>query len=193
MNPRADGRTRGTPPMKLPRSHRTPAWLVAASAALLAGCGQAGASGGTFRGTYVVPTAPGSLAAAATFAVPEVEWTISGGVAELAYDLPLGLVGKDVRVTFSGPYQDGATSQLVGPPGTAACDAAAASVSCFEEMGGLKPLAPDLAVVEQLAAVEYAGPAADRVQVAQLFAADPIGVVEVDLGQPVGPEVEDKP
>jgi hypothetical protein len=57
-------------------------------------------------------------------------------------------------------------------------------------MSGLLPLTPDYGVIEQLAKTEYAGPAADRISVAKAFAADPIGVVRLDLSAPVKGEVE---
>jgi hypothetical protein len=97
-----------------------------------------------------------------------------------------------VRVKFSGALDaSGATGTLSGPPGTAACDVASANVACNEAMAGLLPLAPDYAVIEQLAAAEYAGPASHRVDVAKAFASDPIGIVRIDLGaQVAGHEAE---
>lgn len=53
---------------------------------------------------------------------------------------------------------------------------------------GLVPLAPDLAVVEKLAADFYSGPASDRLDVARLFEADPIGIARVDLTTPAETE-----
>lgn len=133
---------------------------------------------GTFRGTYEVPTVSTDLAGAATYDVPEVEWEVAGGQAELSYDLPLGLVGKKVRVKFSGPIDAASTRfTLTGDPGTATCDVLGAEVSCLEKMAGLLPLDPDYAVIEQLAKTEYAGPVAHRIDVAKAFASDPIGVV----------------
>jgi hypothetical protein len=58
---------------------------------------------GSFGGSYHVPTTP-VLDAAATFDVTEFTWTVSGNVATLAYNLPRALVGKLVRVVFTGPF-----------------------------------------------------------------------------------------
>lgn len=155
-----------------------------------AGAGAQVASG-VFKGTYEVPTVTPELAKAAVYDVPEVEWTATGDAAELSYDLPLGLVGKPVRVKFKGPLAASAsTASLTGAPGTASCDVAPASVSCHEVMGGLAPLAPDYTVIEELAATEYAGPASHRLDVAKAFASDPIGVVRIDLRARVAAESE---
>ncbi|MFT3775986.1 MAG: hypothetical protein QM820_62375 [Minicystis sp.] len=171
--------------------------LTGASALLLALCaacnaedGAGAAGGGTavaqaYRGTYEVPVTP-DLASAATYDVAEVEWTVANGTAKLDYALPLGLVGKSVRVEFTGPVgASAATAQLSGVAGTAACTFTGTAISCLENMAGLLPMEPDLAVIEQLAKTEYAGPAADRITVAKQFASDPIGIVHFDLTMPV--------
>lgn len=134
-----------------------------------------------YRATYDVPV-PAELAAAATYDVARVEWSVDGGTAELRYDLPLGLVGKTVGLSFKGSVDaTGTSANLTGAAGTALCTIGPSAVDCNETMAGLLPLEPDLAAVESLAAAEYAGPAADRVEVAKRFAGDPIGVVHIDL------------
>ncbi len=157
------------------------------------GTGGAGGSAVTpavYKGTYEVPVTA-DLAAAAIYDVPEVEWTVTGGSVELHYDLPMGLVGQKLRVDFQGTVDAGAgTADLLGKIGDAQCTVAADSVSCLEHMPGLKPLTPDLAVVEQLAATEFSGPASMRVDVAKQFSVDPIGIVRVDLTSPVAVEPE---
>lgn len=146
--------------------------------------GAGGASAATaYAGSYEVPVPP-ELAAAATYPVAEIEWSVVGGVATLEYDLPLGLVGTKVRVSFTGPVE-GTNSKLTGPVGTADCTIGDAAVSCLENMDGLLPLATDMAVVEQVAATEYAGPVVDRVDIAKRFQGDPIGIVHVDLTRAV--------
>lgn len=154
--------------------------------------GDGGSGGGTtssaassvYRGTYEVPVAP-ELAAAAVYDVAEVEWTIVNGSVKLEYDLPLGLVGKDLRVEFTGPIDLAAgTAKLVGPPGDATCVLTSTTVSCTEQMNGLLPIAPDLAVVEQIAKTQFAGAASLRVDVAKQFSVDPIGIVLIDLNDP---------
>jgi hypothetical protein len=147
------------------------------------GGGGAAAVSGSFTGTYEVPV-PAELASAAVYVVPEVSWSIVGGVATLEYDLPLGLVGTRVRVAFTGAF-DAATStaHLTGAAGTADCTLAAGKVSCSEVMPGLV-FTPDYTVIASIAATDYAGPAQNRVDVAKRFAGDPIGIVHADLATP---------
>lgn len=157
--------------------------------------GGVSASANTYGGTYEVPV-PVELTPAATFDVTEIEWTVVGGTARLAYNLPRALVGKAVRVDFTGPI-DATTNvaTLSGVAGTSTCQIAATSVVCNETMQGLLPLNSDLTVVEALAATTYAGPVADRIAVANRFAGDPIGIAHIDLTRPGVPEpavVDDK-
>lgn len=148
------------------------------------GGGAVAAASGSFRGTYEVPVGA-ELASAALYDVPVVEWEVANGVAKLDYDLPLGLVGKPIRLEFVGPADAARpTGPLSGAPGTAECTFVGSSVSCLEKMAGLLPLEPDYAVVEQLAAVEYKGPVADRVAVTKRFVSDPIGIVHFDFQIP---------
>ena len=136
---------------------------------------------GRFSGMYRVPTTEG-LASASTFTVPRVDWTIEAGIARLDYPLPVGLVGGDLSIRLEGSIEPGATEVvLVDEVGTGTCVASASIVTCSERFLDLGTLPISLAVVEQIAAAEYAGPAAHRIQVASQFASDPIGVVEIDL------------
>jgi hypothetical protein len=142
---------------------------------------------GSFGGSYSVPTTA-ALAAAATFDMPELNWSVENNVATLAYNLPRALVGKLVRVTFTGPFDPATgTATMTGPPGTSTCTVTAATVSCSEAMQGLVPLNPDLAVVTKLAST-YAGPVSDRTSLAQQFAGDPIGIALIDLSRPGVPD-----
>jgi hypothetical protein len=131
------------------------------------------------------------LAGAATFDVTELTWSVVGGVATLAYNLPRALVGTIVHVVFTGPF-DPATGHatLTGAAGTADCTVSALAIVCNEHMQGLVPLATNMAVVEKLA-VSYPGPAADRLTVATQFAGDPIGIATLDLTRPGVPEPVD--
>lgn len=154
------------------------------------GTGGAAATPAVYRGTYEVPVTA-ELAAAAIYDVAEVEWTVTGSAVELRYDLPMGLVGLDLKVHFQGTIDAGAgTAALASDTGDAQCTVAADTVSCLEHMPGLGPITPDLAVVEQLAATEFAGPPSMRVDVAKQFSVDPIGIVHVDLTSPVTVEPE---
>jgi hypothetical protein len=135
---------------------------------------------GSFRGHYVVP-APASIADAATFVVSEVDWTVTAGTATLHYDLPVGLVGGEISVTFSGPIAANATTvRLTGTSGSGSCTASGTVIRCSENFGDLGPLPINQAIVEQTAATDYSGPVANRVAVANIFSSDPIGTVDLD-------------
>ena len=141
---------------------------------------------GIYAGRYTVPTTA-DLAAAAVFDVAEVDWTVTGTTVTLEYALPVGLVGGHLRVAFTGPL--GAPSQLVGTAGTGTCTGTSATgASCREVMPNLGALPLSADVVMQTAALEYAGPAADRAKVATVFSSDPIGVLEIDFATPVIPD-----
>lgn len=144
------------------------------------------ATSGTYRGAYAVPVPP-ELEAAATFPVDHLDWTVVGDVVTLHYDLPVGLVGGDVRVELTGRLAPGATEVvLTGAVGTGTCTSDGQQLSCVERFTGLGVLPRSQALVEQTAAIEYAGPVADRVAVANLFGQpDPIGIATLDLTAPV--------
>ncbi|MBX3155278.1 MAG: hypothetical protein KF773_04705 [Deltaproteobacteria bacterium] len=143
------------------------------------------ATSGTYAGRYRVPVAP-ELAAAADYAVDHVEWIVAGTTVTLHYDLPVGLVGGDLDVTFTGTLAPGATSlDLGGAQGVGRCTATATAITCREEFANLGALPISMDVVEQTAAVDYAGPVADRARVAVVFGSDPIGIVEIDLASPI--------
>lgn len=139
---------------------------------------------GSFVGHYRVPVSA-ELEAAAIFPVPEVDWTVVGGVATLHYDLPVGLVGGVLDVTFTGAIEPGATTAtLTSAAGTGTCTAVGSVISCLERFGNLGTLPISMRVVEQTAAAEYAGPVDDRRAVATIFGGpDPIGIVEFDVSQ----------
>jgi hypothetical protein len=140
-------------------------------------------SNGSWVGHYVVP-APSSLSTAATFNVPEVEWEFLNGVATIHYDLPVGLVGGPVSVSLSGPMSSGATViQLTTGSGTGSCTAQGNIVTCSETFGDLGNLPMNPTVVQQTATQDSVPPAS-RMQVANLFGADPIGTVSFDLTLP---------
>jgi hypothetical protein len=139
---------------------------------------------GSFIGSYVVPTSS-DLASAAIFALPEVDWTILNGVVTLHYDLPVGLVGGDLPVTFTGPLASGATNaQLTGANGTSGCTASGTVVWCSEVFANLGTLPISMTVVQQTATQTFNGPVSSRVAVAQIFSSDPIGTVSFDITKP---------
>ena len=141
-------------------------------------------TGGSFIGSYVVPTSA-DLASAAIFSVPEVDWTITSGVVTLHYDLPVGLVGGLLPVSFSGPLASGATNaQLTGANGTSGCTASGTVVSCSEAFTNLGTLPISMTVVQQTATTTFSGPVSSRVAVANVFSSDPIGTVSFDVTKP---------
>jgi hypothetical protein len=147
---------------------------------------------GSYRGQYRVPTSP-ELAAAALYAVDHIDWTVAAGAVTLHYKLPPALVGGVIDLTLAGPISDGMTQvDVAGAPGVGTCVATTSTITCREEFSDLGVLPISMPVVESLAALQYAGPASDRVSVAMTFASDPIGFVEIDLSSPV-PEDNPKP
>jgi hypothetical protein len=144
----------------------------------------AGASvSGVFTGTYEVPVTA-SLSDAATFSVAEVTWGANAKSASLSYKLPRELVGKSIAIELAGPVGPAGHASLSGAAGDADCTFNAVSVVCHETLAGLTPLEVDLSVVQQLATDSFAGNAQDRLDVAKLFSADPIGIANVDLSSP---------
>ena len=141
---------------------------------------------GAYRGAYAVPV-PAELAAAATFPLDHLDWTVIGDVVTLHYDLPVGLVGGDVRIDLTGRLAPGATEVvLTGAVGSGTCTSDGLRLSCVEQFTGLGALPISMPLVEQTAAAEYAGPVADRVAVANVFGQpDPIGVATLELTAPV--------
>jgi hypothetical protein len=142
------------------------------------------ATTGSFLGSYVVPTSA-DLASAAIFSLSEVDWTIAGGIVTLHYDLPVGLVGGDLSVAFTGPLTSGATNaRLTGANGTSGCTASGTVVTCSEGFTNLGTLPISMAIVQQTAAATFPGPVSSRVAVAQVFSSDPIGTVSFDVSRP---------
>lgn len=140
---------------------------------------------GIYAGAYRVPTDP-SLADAASFAMDTVDWTVAGDTVTLHYNLPAGLVGGTIPVTLSGTVPAGSTKiTLAGLEGTGTCVATTTIVTCHEVFGDLGTLPVDSGVVSRIAAHDYPGPVADRLNVAAVFGSDPIGFVEIDLTRPV--------
>jgi hypothetical protein len=126
------------------------------------------------------------LAPAATYPVDHVEWEVEGRRVKLHYDLPEGLVGGRITVELIGTLEADATMMdVAGDIATGHCVGSPEVVSCREEFFGLPELPIDMAVVQEAAAVEYAGAVADREEVALIFSSDPTGIVDLDLSHPV--------
>ena len=172
--------------------HLRPQHLVA-TLALVAGCAsdlQTSTDAlpivtGSYVGHYRVPTVP-ELAAAASFQVDHVDWTVVDGIATLHYDLPDGLVGGKLSIKLAGPISTNSPqATLSSEQGMGTCVAAGTTITCREEFADLGVLPISAALVEQVAAQQYTGPAADRLAVAGVFSSDPIGFVDFDLEAPV--------
>ena len=163
-----------------------------------AGCGSAASSGGggaagsagspsgatspeTSVASYEVPV-PDALSAAATYPISWLTWQVSGsGAAELSYALPLGLVGREIRISLTGVLDPATqTAELSGDQGTAVCTLSSVQLVCTEHLSGLLPITPDLSVVAATATADFGGAAADRVAVARIFADDPIGILRAN-------------
>lgn len=136
---------------------------------------------GRYRGIYLVPVEDDALKVAATFAVDLVKWEVQDGVITLDYDLPVGLVGGEVHVRMDGTLDHAKHASLTSDQGMASCTAYACVITCVETFVDLGALPISADIITQRAVVEYDGPAADRVVVADGFASDPIGIVVFDL------------
>ncbi len=98
---------------------------------------------------------------------------------ELGYSLPALLVGKKQRVAFAGAY-DAATDTyaLSGDNGTATCHPTGAAWRCDEAFVGL---VHDLEEVAKEAEDLDPAEAQARLEVAEIFRGDPIGILDFSL------------
>ena len=127
---------------------------------------------------YSVPV-PASLEPYASYPIGDVSLCRTAGGIELGYSLPALLVGKKTRVSFAGGFDPTTgTYELSSEDGTASCDPGTGSWSCLERFVGLEI---DLTEVAAEAAALGPQEAAARLEVAQLFSGDPIGVLDFDL------------
>lgn len=141
---------------------------------------------GSYASAYRVPVSDPALEAAAAFTVDHAEWTVVADSVTLHYDLPIGLVGGKLDITLTGTLAPEATTvELRSAQGTGTCVATASTLTCHELFANLGALPISIAVVEQTASLEYAGPVGDRTRVASDFASEPIGFVDLALDQPV--------
>lgn len=127
---------------------------------------------------YSVPV-PAQLEPFASYLVEDVSLCrLSGGI-ELGYSLPALLVGKKTRVSFTGPFDaTTGTYELSSVDGTASCELTGDAWSCLEHFSGLEV---DLEEVAEEAEGLSQQEAAARLQVAQLFSGDPIGILDFTL------------
>jgi hypothetical protein len=152
------------------------------------GVGDAGAPSATtftyFSGVYFVP----ERTDVSTYPVDEATWIVSGDQARLEYNLPRMLVGGHERVSFTGTIVPGAPAiELASADGTASCalnPSDAVLLVCNERFTALTV---DLAGVRDEATRDDPSRVAERVQVAEAFSGDPIGVLEANtmLSEPV--------
>lgn len=127
---------------------------------------------------YSVPV-PEALEPYAAFPIGDVSLCRTDTTLELGYSLPKLLVGKKTRVSFEGGYDATAgTYELSSEDGTASCDPTANRWTCFETFTGIEV---DLERVADEAADLPDAEAAGRVDVAERFGGDPIGVLDFEL------------
>lgn len=124
-------------------------------------------------GQYSVPVAA-ELTPFASYPIDSITSCVRGDVVELGYKLPALLVGKEQRVSFSGPYDPVSDSLELSGDGTAACDVTASGWSCLEHFAGI---VVDLEKVAEEAAGLPPAEAAARIDVAEAFGTDPIGIL----------------
>lgn len=137
------------------------------------------------NGIYEVPVSA-ELSPSASYATTDIRWTVLDGEARLSYDLPASLVGHAINVDFRGPFDASAgKGTLTGSAGTADCTVVGTSVVCNETMRGLRPIEVDRDAVAASARADAAS-IADRIAIADQFAADPIGIIRFSLSTDPG-------
>jgi hypothetical protein len=127
---------------------------------------------------YSVPV-PSELEAFASYPIGDVSLCQLGSALQLGYSLPALLVGKKTRVSFQGGYDTtSGRYEMTSADGTASCGRVGADWTCNEAFTGLEI---DLTEVAKEAEALPAAEAAARVDVAQLFQGDPIGILSFTL------------
>jgi hypothetical protein len=124
-------------------------------------------------GVYSVPV-PADLEPYASYDVPSITSCRRGDVVELGYKLPALLVGQSERVSFAGDYDAAADAFVLLGDGTATCEVVAGTWTCLEQFTGITV---DLAGVADEAVGLSAEEQAARLDVAQRFGGDPIGIM----------------
>lgn len=127
---------------------------------------------------YSVPVVPAELEPHASYPIDEVSLCRRPSGLELGYSLPALLVGKKTRVSFAGGLDPATgTYELSSEDGTASCDPQGAW-SCLEKFTGIEV---DLEEVAEEASGLSPAEAQARIDVAQIFQGDPIGVLDFSL------------
>jgi len=134
----------------------------------------------SLKGTYSVPVDDEALRAVASFPTTVKVKTLNDGSVRMHYTLPAELVGNAQSVDFEGPA--GSTT-LTGENGTAVCNGAPGTpgTQCNETFTGIHV---DLAAVAHALDMRQV-PAAERdlrLQVAEKFGIDPIGILHFPEG-----------
>lgn len=131
-------------------------------------------------GDYAVPVPP-ELQPYATYPVGDISLCSNGAGIELGYSLPALLVGRAERVSFAGAFDETTGAfVLTSEDGTSTCVVQRPEWSCVEEFTGI---VVDLDEVAKETEGLDAAEAAARLEVARLFANDPIGLLDFSLPQ----------
>lgn len=125
-------------------------------------------------GDYSVPV-PAALEPYAHYPIDSVTACTRGDLLEIGYKLPALLIGKEEHVSFVGPYDPAADTLSLSGDGTATCDVSAEGWSCLEHFVGIEV---DLEAVAEEAADLSPAEAAARIDVAEYFGSDPIGILD---------------
>lgn len=127
------------------------------------------------NGVYFVPV-PVELEPYASYPVEDITLCWTGAAVRLGYSLPALLLGKKERVSFEGTYDEAnQVFALVGPNGAATCTPSTPAWSCAEDFTDIEV---DLEKVAEEVADLDPVEAAARIEVAQRFAVDPIGLLD---------------
>ena len=129
-----------------------------------------------FHGLYSIPVDDPALKPFATVAIYNIRRVAADGQIELTYPIPAVLTGLRQDVVLTG---SSAGNELSGPAGQSSCISHETRVECDMLLGGLEFDQEGLRVgLQQIGLLPDEIEA--RLRVAELFQADPIGVLTIE-------------
>ncbi|HTV25320.1 MAG TPA: hypothetical protein VMG12_41785 [Polyangiaceae bacterium] len=134
---------------------------------------------GDYPGTYFVPV-PLELEPYALFDLESVRVELRGDELGIQYDLPELLLGEQRRIAFRGSATAAGEYRLEGDDGVATCRSTRAGRWTCDEV--LSSIQFDANKLDRLLASMPDTEARARRRVSDRFTIDPIGVLEVELG-----------